>query len=192
MISPAKKQVSLLPTENDPNSLSARVVNWLTTVGRVVIIFTELVVVSAFASRFWLDRTNADLSEALRQQQAILDSTQQFQSDYQNLKTRLSLISKLKKSPNLTGVIDTIIKSTPSSINFTSLKVDPQSDQLFSTLSLVAYDTNSMVNFITNLVLNPNIVNVVIGTITKAPKTSFYDLSVNITFNKDFSQQNEI
>lgn len=192
MISPAKKQVSLLPTENDPNSLSARVVNWLTTVGRVVIIFTELVVVSAFASRFWLDRTNADLSEALRQQQAILDSTQQFQSDYQNLKTRLSLISKLKKSPNLTGVIDTIIKSTPSSINFTSLKVDPQSDQLFSTLSLVAYDTNSMVNFITNLVLNPNIDNVVIGTITKAPKTSFYDLSVNITFNKDFSQQNEI
>jgi methyl coenzyme M reductase subunit C-like uncharacterized protein (methanogenesis marker protein 7) len=76
---PAKKEISLLPDEENLNTLSARVLRYLTTIGRVIIILTELAVISAFLSRFWLDRKNADLSETIRQQKAILESTQEFE-----------------------------------------------------------------------------------------------------------------
>jgi len=52
---PAKKEISLLPDEENLDSFSARAFRWLTTVGRYVIVFTELIVICAFLSRFWLD-----------------------------------------------------------------------------------------------------------------------------------------
>jgi hypothetical protein len=45
---PAKKEISLLPDEENADSLSARIVRWITTVGRYVIVFTELIVIGAF------------------------------------------------------------------------------------------------------------------------------------------------
>ena len=82
---PSKKEISLLPAEENLNTFSARFLKWVTSVGRVVIVFVELIVIGAFLSRFWLDRKNSDLSETLRQQKAILASTQEFEKDYLEL-----------------------------------------------------------------------------------------------------------
>jgi len=73
-----KKELSLLPDSSNPNSFSARFIKWVTTIGRWVMTLTELIVISAFISRFWLDRKNSDLSDLIRQKQAILESTQEF------------------------------------------------------------------------------------------------------------------
>ncbi|MBU4397602.1 hypothetical protein KKC08_05560 [Patescibacteria group bacterium] len=81
-----KREISLLPKDQDNNSSTAKLIRWITTVGRVVIIFTELIVIAAFVSRFWLDRKNSDLSESIRQQKAILESTALFEVDYSTLK----------------------------------------------------------------------------------------------------------
>ena len=45
---PAKKEISLLPNEENLNTFSARFLRWVTSVGRVVIVFVELIVIGAF------------------------------------------------------------------------------------------------------------------------------------------------
>ena len=183
-----RKQVSLLPSQSNPQSTLNLAMNWLTNVGRVIIIFVELLVVAAFLSRFWLDRTNADLSETLRQQNAILDSTKEFRAEFNLLKDRLNAIETLNKHKNITQAVNSLIKSTPPSVFYQNLNMDTTADQLDTSLQIIAYDNQNIVDFITNLILNPDIDNVTVTKIEKEPKTSFFTISLSINFKKTFSQ----
>lgn len=188
----AKKQISLLPQSSQPDSLIAKLVDWLTTVGRVVIIVTELIVVTAFFSRFWLDRQNSDLSEKIRQQQAILTSTVEFEKEFNIFQQRLILIKTLSQHRNITNALDSLLQSTPPTIYYQTLSIDPQSDQLSTRLSATAFSSQSVIDFITNLILNNNIQNVFVTGIEKAPKTSFFTINISINFKNDFASQHEI
>jgi type IV pilus assembly PilN-like protein len=189
---PAKKQISLLPDSHRSDNLTSRIVNWVTTIGRVVIIFTELFVVIAFLSRFWLDRQNSDLSEKVRQQRAILTSTAEFEKEFTSFQKRLKIIGDLNKNSNLGGALDSLLKSTPPDIYFQKLSIDPQNQQMTTTIDTRAYSSQSVISFITNLILNKDIQKVTVSSIEKAPKTSFYSLRMIINFNTDFANQNEI
>jgi hypothetical protein len=184
---PVKKEMSFLPSAEDVNSLSARIIRWLTTVGRFVIVFTELIVICAFLSRFWLDRTNSDLSEIIRQQKAIIDSTTSFEKDYSQLQKRLKLIKKLYASqPDFRSRLETLVESTPEDITFTGLSIshDPQTNEISATVNLVAFQETSIVNFISNLMVNPNISTVDIKTIEKKPNDARYNINLTLIFSK--------
>ncbi|MBP9817142.1 hypothetical protein KBC75_00110 [Candidatus Shapirobacteria bacterium] len=182
-----KKELSLLPESENPTSLIARITNWLTSVGRFVIVFTELFVILAFISRFWLDRKNSDLSEIIRQRRAILESTQPFEKDYQLLQNRLSFIKKFYLlQPDYSSSLSSLVESTPPDILFNKLSInsDPVTKVLSAKLALNAYQESSIVDFITNLSLNPNIDKVNIDSIEKKAKEIKYTISVTLQFKK--------
>lgn len=188
---PAKKEISFLPEEEDINSLPSRVLRWLTTVGRFVIVFTELIVICAFLSRFWLDRTNSDLSEVIRQQKAILDSTADFEKEYSQLQKRLSYIKSFYSSqPEYQSKVETLVESTPEDIFFNNLNIsrDPDKGVISSTINLIAYQESSIVDFITNLLVNPRIASVNISSIEKKPRDSKYNISLSLIFAKESKQ----
>ncbi len=182
-----KKEISLLPEDVDLNSPSARILRWITTVGRVVIIVTELIVIGAFLSRFYLDRKNADLSEIIRQQKAILDSTKSFESEFVDLQTKLSTIKKVySASPDYEGKIKNLVSSTPLDIRYERLSVKKEDNNLIlADISLMAYQEESIVNFITNLILNPEIDSVNVTSIQKNSKENFYRVRISLVFKKD-------
>jgi len=184
---PAKKEISLLPDEENLDSFSARVFRWLTTVGRYVIVFTELIVICAFLSRFWLDRINSDLSEVVRQQQAILKSTNGFEIEYSRLQQRLSIIKSFyKDQPEYQSKIQTLTESTPLDITYTNLTLTPdKSNNIAAAVSFSAYQENSIVNFITNLIVNPNISSVNIDTIEKKTKENIYHVNLSLVFKQN-------
>ncbi|MFA6008204.1 MAG: PilN domain-containing protein [Candidatus Shapirobacteria bacterium] len=182
-----KKEISLLPNDENNNTLIARILKWLTTVGRIVIIFTELIVISAFLSRFWLDRKNSDLSEVIRQQTAILASTQDFETDYRSLQERLKYISSFYQSePKYVDNLNSLIQSLPDGIYFQSLNLssDPKTSQVLAQVELYSYQEDPIVNFITNLKLNPDISSVNVQKIEKKTKDSKYYLSLSLIFPK--------
>ena len=177
--------MSFLPDQENVNSLSARIVRWLTSVGRFVIVLTELIVNCAFLSRFWLDRTNSDLSEVIRQQKAILESTSDFEKDYSSLQKRLQVIKKLYSSqPEYQSKIDTLVESTPEDISFSSLAVNHNSNtqDITATINLIAYQESSIVSFISNLIANPKISSVDIKSIEKKPNDSKYSVNLTLIF----------
>ena len=181
---PAKKEISLLPDEENADSLSARIVRWLTTVGRYVIVFTELIVIGAFVSRFWLDRINSDLSESVRQQKAILESTASFEDQYSQLQKRLTLVKNYyKNQPEYQSKVQTLTESTPLDINFNSLTVGQNEDgTVGAVVGLNAYQESSIVDFITNLIVNPNISSVNIQTIEKKARENQYNVNLSLVF----------
>lgn len=185
-----KKEISLLPQAENPNSFSARFFKWLTTVGRWVIIVTELVVVSAFLSRFWLDRKNSDLSEIIRQQEAILTSTKYFEAEYASFQERLKTIKEYySNQPEYNQHLSSLIDSTPHDLIYNSLTIenDKELKQVTAVASIMAYREDSIVDFISNLMINPGIDTVEINKIEKKPKENTYSLSISIVFNKKSS-----
>ncbi len=184
---PAKKEISLLPNEENLNTFSARFLRWVTSVGRVVIIFVELIVIGAFLSRFWLDRKNSDLSETLRQQKAILGSTQEFEKDYVSLQERLKFIKNFYKTePKYTESLNSLIQSIPDGIYFQNISFNSGEKASIITGSVEAfsYQEDAIIDFIVNLKLNPDISSVNVQKIEKKTKDSKFYLSLSLTFNK--------
>ncbi len=188
---PAPKEISLLPDEENLSSTPARVLRWSTTVGRYVIVFTELIVISAFISRFWLDRKNADLSEVIRQQKAILESTQQFENDFTLLKNRLENIKTFYASqPEYDKNILSLIKSTPPEIVYENIVITRNDQgQVLAQTSLSSLSEEAIINFISNLILNPDIQKVNVKNIEKKEKSITYSINLSLTFEPKSSSQ---
>ncbi len=190
---PSKKEISLLPDQENVNSFSARFIRWISTAGRFVLVLTELVVISAFLSRFWLDRQNSDLSETIRQQKAILNSTGDFEQDYRLLVSRLNNIrDNYATRPVFSDKILSVVKSTPATITFANFSLSPsESGQINANLNVIAYQEDSLVDFITNLKLNPDISSVNINQISKKEKENQYQANINLVFQKVDPAKNE-
>jgi len=179
-----KREISLLPAEEDVYSFSARALRWATVTGRYIIVLTEFIVILAFLSRFILDRQNADLSEVIRQQKAILQSTQDFEKEYDLLQKRMAFVKNYYDQPqNYIESINSLIESTPLDIIYKSIliKKDDQG-QIFTTISILTQNEDSVKNFMGNLSANSNIDSVNVKSIVKKPKESFYSVDVDLTF----------
>lgn len=185
-----KKEISLLPEAENPNSFSALFFKWITTVGRWVIVVTELIVIIAFVSRFWLDRRNSDISEVVRQQQSILDSTKYFESEFTSFQERLKTIREAyANQPEYDKYLLSLIKSTPPDLVYDSISTKQDSDnKITTTASLISSNEDSIVNFISNLMLNPDIKTVDINKIEKKPKENNYTILISIVFNSKTSK----
>lgn len=181
----AKKEISLLPESENPRSFSARFFKWITTTGRVTIILTELIVISVFISRFWLDRKNSDLSEISRQKQAILESTIPFEKEFVQLQQRLTYIKDFySNQPDYSQQIDSLITSTPEDLFYDDISVskDEKSKLITINTSLIAFREESIVSFITNLMLNPDIDQVNVNKIEKKEKENTYSILITLFF----------
>ncbi|OGL53964.1 hypothetical protein A3K55_02300 [Candidatus Shapirobacteria bacterium RBG_13_44_7] len=184
---PVKREPSLLPDAENANSLFARILRWTTTVGRFTIVFTELIVICAFLSRFWLDRKNSDLSDVIRQQKAILESTQDFEKEFLLLQQRLIAVKELYSvNPGYGSKIKSLVESTPPDIiyNLLSLRQNSDDNLIITDIDLVSYKEESIIDFITNLVINPEIDTVAVNKIEKRPRDSRYLVQVSLVFKK--------
>lgn len=98
--------IDLLPQEEWEKGTFGKILKWALTIGRHIVIFTELIVIIAFLSRFKLDRDMTDLSDKIKQKQAIVQSSEQFEKKFLFLQKELGTIKELR-SKQLEG--DTII-----------------------------------------------------------------------------------
>lgn len=60
------------------------------TIGRYVVVFTELIVILAFLSRFFIDRQISDLDDRLKQQVGVIDASRDFETNFRLTQGRLA------------------------------------------------------------------------------------------------------
>ena len=85
-------KINLLPVDPFEQGFWGRFLKWGLSVGRYIVIATELVVILAFLSRFKLDRDLSDLNETIAEKQAVLAAYSTLEADYRELAGRLDLI----------------------------------------------------------------------------------------------------
>lgn len=93
-----KTTIEFLPQEDWEKGTAGKILKWALTVGRHIVIFTELIVILAFLSRFKLDRDLTDLGEKIKQQQAVLASWEEFEKEFRFLNKRLEIIEDLRRN----------------------------------------------------------------------------------------------
>jgi len=179
----SKNGISLLPQKGLEGTLG-RLVDWLLSVGRYIIVFTELVVIGAFLSRFWLDRKNSDLSEEIRQEKAILESTAGFEEEFRLFQARLSAAAKgLQASEDPLLPLKIIEETIPSDTFLIRCGFSGEKKNEISVLALV-FSEESLAEFVSNILSREEVSTVKIGTIERKEGTTGIRLQLLVGLNK--------
>ena len=97
-----KNSINLLPQEEFAQSTLGRVLAWLLSSFRVIVIITEVFVMMVFLSRFWLDAKSADLNDLIKQRQAVLVASVDFEEEFRGAQKKLGIFSNLTDIDRLT------------------------------------------------------------------------------------------
>ncbi|MBL7150879.1 PilN domain-containing protein [Candidatus Microgenomates bacterium] len=119
-----KKEISLLSKDEFEKTRLGKFLKWALTFGRWIVIFTELVVILCFLSRFKLDRDLTDLGEKIKQQQAIIVSFGDLEKNVRSLQERLVIIGDLEKKQLLAcTLLDELSATVPLDVSLRDLVV---------------------------------------------------------------------
>lgn len=73
-------QINLLPKDSFEFSSLGKILKWSTTVGRVLVVMTEFVVLLAFASRFYFDKKINDQTEEINSKLELIQGYESIES----------------------------------------------------------------------------------------------------------------
>lgn len=124
---PARKRkkeskINLLPREEFLVSTAGRILAWILSSFRIIVIVTEILVMLAFLSRFWLDAQNTDLNELIKQKQAVLAASLSFEKEFRDIQARLKVFSEFSEDEGvIASSLSTISASIPPDIFLESI-----------------------------------------------------------------------
>ncbi|HQM15603.1 MAG TPA: PilN domain-containing protein [Candidatus Woesebacteria bacterium] len=152
-------KVNLLPKDPFLETGLGQFLSWSLGVGRYIVIFTELIVIASFGSRFVLDRKVTDLNDAIFQKQMIVQSQSQLERDFRLAQAKIQNYSQLEQQSTLIEVFPKLQEVFPDGVRLQKLIIKS------SSLSgeAVVLSNNALNAFISNFQLSP----------------SFQDISVN-------------
>lgn len=77
--------INLLPKDSFEFSTAGKILRWVTTAGRVMVVLTEFVVLLAFGSRFYFDKKLDDLNEVIVQKQAQIGAYAEVEANMRKI-----------------------------------------------------------------------------------------------------------
>lgn len=119
-------ELNLFPKEAWEKGILGQLFSWVLSVGRYVVIFTELVVISAFLYRFGLDRALTDLRSSLKNKQAIITGFGDLEDNFRLVQNQLTKIKTVSGAPRVLKTLDTLAQMTPTDAVFTNLTIDAE------------------------------------------------------------------
>lgn len=124
----APKKINLLPTDEFEKTPLGQFLKWALTIGRYIVITTELIVILAFLSRFKFDRDLVNLNEKINAKLAIIDSFGDLETRTRVLQFQLGNIKTLAgEKLEVKEALDFVSQNTPLNMVFTSLSLDKNS-----------------------------------------------------------------
>lgn len=116
--------LNLLPKEIWEKGLAGQLLSWLIAVGRYIVIFTELVVISAFLYRFFLDRQLTSLRASIKNKQATISSFGSLETNFRLAQTKLNFIKEADANLRILRALNSLSQITPADATLTNLTID--------------------------------------------------------------------
>ena len=147
-----KSAIEFISKEDWEKGTTGKILKWALTIGRHIVIIVELMVILAFLSRFKFDRDLTDLSEKIKQQQAIVTSSAQFETQFRFLQKQLKTIQQLESQQLVAEeILGEMASYLPLDVELSDLRVNGVKVSLNATaLSEVGLGT-----FLRNLKTSP-------------------------------------
>lgn len=117
----AKLDPSINLVKKNKGETIDQIINWAQTTGKILIIFVQIITLSALIYRFILDNQLRDIHTKIKQDQVVLQSLKKNEETYRNLQDRLSLISSVSDiGATNVKVFKDIIGFAPIGMTFTN------------------------------------------------------------------------
>lgn len=129
-------EINLYPEDPFYESIIGRALQWGVSAGRHIVIFTELVVIGSFFSRFVLDRQLTDLNRSILQQQAIVESYGPLEAQIREIQAQTKGVQEILNKQKRYTVFDILQQITPSDITYKQVSLSGESELLIQGKSL--------------------------------------------------------
>ena len=185
----AKTFTSINLLKNNKNGLLERAMNWSLTVGRILIIVTELIALVAFLYRFGLDQQLIDLHSKIKQEQQIVALQQQNEDTYRNLQDRLAVAS-LSSTTTMANIkiIKDVISLAPIGMTFTNFSFTGDTMTIQANVNSVT----ALSLFITSLKRYPQVESVSLDKIENKTADAAISISISANLIKQQGGLNEV
>lgn len=124
------KRINLLPREEFEASIVGRVLRWTMGTFRIIVIITEMVVMGAFLSRFWLDAQNSDLTDQIKILNAQISAQADFEKEFRGVQTKLKIYKDISQTVQSYNKLNLIASKIPIDITLTNITVNSASSSI--------------------------------------------------------------
>ncbi|AKM81078.1 MAG: hypothetical protein UT13_C0001G0117 [Candidatus Pacebacteria bacterium GW2011_GWF2_38_9] len=181
---PANKKlditVNLVPQDPFFETALGRFLKWALSIGRYIVIFTEMIVILSFASRFTLDRMVTDLNSSINQKENVISSYGDLEKKFRFIQQQIGDYQQFKQESNLIDIFPILNKNVPDDVVFETLLI--RADAINFTGS--ALSQNALNVLINNLQLSPSFPEVSVNKIeSRGEKTSGFNFDIRSTIN---------
>jgi Tfp pilus assembly protein PilN len=159
-----KSAINLLPQEEFDVSVIGRALKWAMGTFRIIVIVTEMIVMGAFLSRFWLDAQNSDLTAAIKIKSAQIVAQATIEKEFRDVQSKLNIAKQLAPSTRPSQKVDAITSKLPPGVNLSSVSVEEDSAQVKGSSA----SEFGIAQFIANLKADPSFKNVDLGQINSS------------------------
>ncbi len=113
--------INLIPKDPFFDTLPGKLMIWATQIGRYIIVFTELIVIFSFASRFKLDRDLTDLTARVTQKKAVVESYADVETQTRLIQRKLELTQNLLEESKAIDYVNLLTPRIPPAVSLTQL-----------------------------------------------------------------------
>lgn len=121
----ANININLVPQDPFFDTLLGKTLKWAVSVGRYIVMFTELIVIISFATRFSLDRQVTDLNQAINQKESVIRSYGDLEDQVRSTQAKLEQYQQLEQQKNLVDVFPSLSTITPADVLLDELVIRP-------------------------------------------------------------------
>ncbi len=124
--------INLAPSQTlEESPFWNKFIYWSTTAGRLVIITTQIAVLSAFFARFLLDRQIINLTEEIKTKKTIIRTTQNLENEFKKTQDQLSAIKEIHQNKNYySRILENLTEKIPPEVTFTGISADEETLQI--------------------------------------------------------------
>lgn len=153
--------VNLVPKDPFFASPVGKILKWALSVGRYIVIFTELIVILSFITRFNLDRQVTDLNETINQKKVIIESFGELETNVRMLQAKTDAYRQIKQQSNIADIFPVLSRITPQNIKLEELQIKPGKIAFRGT----AATQGTFNTLVTNMELSPEFAEVRVGNV---------------------------
>jgi Tfp pilus assembly protein PilN len=176
-LKPKVPDVNLFPQDPFYSTFFGKILRWAVSVGRHIVIFTEIVVIGSFFSRFVLDRQVTDLNSSILQKQSIAESYGTLDADIREIQRRTKDISDILAQQGRYDVLNIITKITPPEIVYDQISLSGER----MSLSGRSRSGNALSALIAGLQQHPQFQSITIGDISSGETDSLGETLFSVT-----------
>lgn len=143
------RQVNLIPKDEFESSTLGRVLKWLLTSFRVIVIVVEFVVVGSFLSRFYLDAQIADYNDKITQRKTLIESFIPVEEQMKSTQKKLEIYATdINPQDSFAPVLKYITSRLPADV--AAISISQKEDKSIK-IEGISVSEGSIAQFITNL-----------------------------------------